>query len=348
MKVLLTGHDGYIGARMGPFLRAAGLDVVGLDSYLYEDCTFGSPPREPASIRKDVRDVTVADLAGFDAVVHLAGISNDPLGNLNPDLTYDVNHRASVHLARAAKEAGVSRYVFASSCSLYGTASPDEILPETADFNPVTPYGESKVLVERDVAGLADDSFSPTFMRNATVYGLSPKLRVDLVVNNLVGFGLLTGEVLILSDGTPWRPLVHVEDVCRAFLAVLLAPRGSVHNQAFNVGLNEENYQVSRVAEIVAEVVPDSRVTYAAEGGPDPRCYRVDFSKLKETVPQFRPEWNVRRGVEELYEGYLREGLTLKEFTGPRYMRVKHVQELMSRRSVDDNLRMDVTASARK
>lgn len=348
MKVLLTGHDGYIGARMGPFLRAAGLDVVGLDSYLYEDCTFGSPSREPASIRKDVRDVTVADLAGFDAVVHLAGISNDPLGNLNPDLTYDVNHRASVHLARAAKQAGVSRYVFASSCSLYGTANPDEILAETADFNPVTPYGESKVLVERDVAGFADGSFSPTFMRNATVYGLSPKLRVDLVVNNLVGFALLTGEVLVLSDGTPWRPLVHVEDVCRAFLAVLLAPRQTVHNEAFNVGLNEENYQVSRVAEIVAEVVPDSRVTYAAEGGPDPRCYRVDFSKLMETVPKFRPEWNVRRGVEELYEGYLREGLTLQEFTGRRYMRVKHVQELMSRRHVDDNLRMDVTASARK
>ena len=349
MKVLLTGHDGYIGAVMGPFLQRAGVEVVGLDSYLYEDCMFGAPLGTVPAIRKDVRDVDGGDLEGFDAVVHLAGISNDPLGNLNPDLTYEVNHRASVELAETAKRAGVPRFVFASSCSLYGTASTDVMLTESAEFNPVTPYGESKVLVESDVSALADDSFSPTFMRNATVYGLSPKLRVDLVVNNLVGFALLTGEVLILSDGTPWRPLVHVEDVCRAFHSVLEAPLDAVHNQAFNVGRNEENYQVRDVADLVAETVPNCSVVYAAEGGPDPRCYRVDFSKLQQTLPSFRPEWNVKRGAQELYEGYVREGLTLEQFEGPMFMRVKRIQKSMHDGRMGEDLRiLDIAAQSGK
>jgi nucleoside-diphosphate-sugar epimerase len=339
VRVLLTGHDGYIGAVMAPFLQHAGVDVVGLDSYLFEECKFGPLLNDVPSLRRDVRDVEAEDLDGFDAVIHLAGISNDPLGNLNPELTYEINHRASVRLASKAKLVGVPRFIFASSCSLYGTASTDVMLTETASFNPVTAYGESKVLVERDVSELADDLFSPTFMRNATVYGVSPKLRVDLVVNNLVGFALLTGEVLILSDGTPWRPLVHVQDVCRAFLAVLEAPQEVVHNEAFNVGRNEENYQVRDVADIVAETVPDCRVAYAAEGGPDPRCYRVDFSKLKAALPDFRPVWDVRRGAQELYDGYLREGLTLEQFNGPLFMRVKHIQESMGQNRVNDELR---------
>jgi nucleoside-diphosphate-sugar epimerase len=339
MRLLLTGHNGYIGTVMAPFLQAAGMKVVGLDNNLFAGCTFGDfEPRIP-TLAMDVRDVQQSDLGGFDAVVHLAGISNDPVGDLNPDLTYDINHRASVRLAALAKKAGVKRFVFASSCSLYGTADTDVMLSESADFNPVTAYGESKVLVENDVTELADENFSPTFMRNATVYGLSPRLRVDLVVNNLVGYAYLTGEVLIMSDGTPWRPLIHVEDVARAFLAVLQAPREVVHNQAFNVGRNEENYQIRDVADIVAATVPGSEVVYAAEGGPDPRCYRVDFSKLARTLPDFAPDWNVGSGAGELLEGYKQHGLTLEQFTGSNYMRVKHIQESMKSGLIDPELR---------
>jgi nucleoside-diphosphate-sugar epimerase len=340
MKVLLTGNRGYIGAVMTPYLVAQGVEVVGLDNDLYADSDFGSWSDPTPSIRKDIRDVETSDLEGFDAVVHLAGISNDPVGNLNPKLTYEINHLASVRLARLARQAGVTRFIFASSCSLYGTASAELMLAENAPFNPVTPYGESKVLVEQDVATLATSEFSPIFMRNATVYGLSPRLRVDLVVNNLVGFAVLTGEVLILSDGTPWRPLVHVEDVSRAFLAVLRAPRDLVHNQAFNIGRNDQNYQVRDVAEIVASVVPGSKVVYAPEGGPDARCYRVDFGKLATALPDFDPQWDVRRGAQELYEGYLREGLTMEVFSGARYMRVNHIQESLRAGRLDAHLRV--------
>src|SRR6266853_2794176 len=248
MKVLVTGHLGYIGSVMVPMLQAAGVHVTGLDNALFADCLFGDAPAAVPELRKDVRDVEAADLEGFDAVIHLAGLSNDPLGNLNPDLTYDINHHASVRLARLAKEVGVRRFLFSSSCSTYGAAG-DKILDETADFNPVTPYGRSKVLVEQEVAQLASPEFSPVFLRNATAYGVSPRLRFDLVLNNLMAWALTTGRAFIKSDGTPWRPIVHIEDISRAFLAALEAPRELIHNQAFNVGRSEENYQIRDLAQ---------------------------------------------------------------------------------------------------
>jgi nucleoside-diphosphate-sugar epimerase len=339
MRVLITGHDGYIGAVMGPMLKDAGYQVVGLDNYLFESCIFGTRRLDIPSLRKDVREVRVEDLQGFDAVIHLAALSNDPLGDLNPNCTYDINHHASVRVARLAKEAKVPRFLFSSSCSLYGVAEGDDLLKENAAFNPVTPYGASKIRVEEDVAKLADESFSPTFLRNATAYGVSPKLRGDLVVNNLVAFAYTTGEALISSDGTPWRPLVHVEDICRAFLAVLQAPRELVHNEAFNVGRTEENYQIRDVADMVKDLVPNSEIKYAEGGGPDPRCYRVDCGKLARTLPEFNPQWSVRRGIEQLYTSYKTHGLTLDEFLGTKFLRIKHIKKLLDEGRLDTALR---------
>lgn len=339
MRILVTGHNGYIGSIMVPMLQAAGHEVVGQDSYLYgDDCTFGEGVPDIPALAKDVRDLQTADLEGFDAIIHLAGLSNDPLGDLNPEWTYDINHVATVNLAKMAKDVGVQLFLQSSSCSMYG-ASGDKMLTEEADFNPVTPYAVSKVRVENDVSRMADESFSPVFLRNATAYGVSPRLRADLVLNNLVGWAYTTGRVLIMSDGTPWRPIVHIEDISRAFLAMLRAPRELVHNQAFNVGITEENYQVRDLAEIVRETVPGCHVEYAEDGGPDPRCYRVDCGKLARTVPDFKPQWNARRGAEELYAAYKRVGLTLEEFQGPRYMRVKHIKDLLNVGSLDGTLR---------
>lgn len=339
MKVLLTGHNGFIGSVMQRVLLDAGHDVTGMDTYFFGACTFGTDTSDIPVLRLDVRDVEVSDLEQFDAVIHLAALSNDPLGNLNGDLTYEINHRASVRLAKLAKEAGVARFLFASSCSLYGVAGTDAPLREDAAFNPVTPYGASKILVEQDIRPLADQHFSPTFLRNATAYGVSPRLRADLVVNSLVGFAFTTGEILMQSDGTPWRPLVHVEDISHAFLAVLEAPAAAVHNEAFNVGCTEENYRIRDVAEIVHDVVPNSRITYAPGGGPDPRCYRVDCSKIVAHVPAFRPRWTVRRGVEELAEAYARAKLTAEEFNGPRYLRIKQIRKLLNEGRLDETLR---------
>jgi nucleoside-diphosphate-sugar epimerase len=338
MRVLITGHNGYIGSVLAPFIRDAGHEIVGLDTFLFEGGTFGGDGAQIDSIRMDLRDIEVSDLQGFDAVIHLAALSNDPVGDLNPQVTYDINHLGSVRLAELAKKAGVERLIFASSCSLYGVAG-DEMLTEQAAMNPITAYGVTKVLFERDVAKLADDNFSPTFLRNATAYGVSPRLRADVVVNNLMGIAFTTGEVLIQGDGSPWRPLVHIEDIARAFLAVLNAPRELVHNQAFNVGQSEENYRVRDLGALVEQVVPGSKVRYAEGGGPDPRCYRVDCSKLRHTLPEFQPRWTVRKGMEQLRDAFEAHGLTREELLGDRYFRIKRLRALQAAGSLDDSLR---------
>jgi nucleoside-diphosphate-sugar epimerase len=338
MRVLVTGHRGYIGCVMVPILEAAGHDVVGLDSDLFAQCTFGAGVPDVPSLGKDLRDVDTADLTGFDAVIHLGGLSNDPMGDLNPDVTYDINHHGSVRLARLAKAAGVPRFLFSSSCSSYGAAG-DTPVAETAELKPITPYAISKVRVEHDLAPLADASFSPVALRNATAYGVSPRMRFDLVLNNLMAWAFTTGRVLIKSDGTPWRPIVHIEDISRAFVAVLAAPREIVHNQAFNVGVTEENYRIRELAEIVRDTVPGSEIEYAADGGPDPRCYRADFGKIGRLLPEFKPRWNARDGARELYAAYKDVGLALADYEGPKYKRIEHLKLLLRTGRLDQSLR---------
>lgn len=319
-------------------LLEAGHEVVGLDTNLFEGSTFSDGIANIPELRKDVRDATLSDVDGFDAILHLAGLSNDPLGDLNPNLTFEINHEASVNLAMLAKKAGVQRFIFSSSCSNYG-AGGDDLLNEHSAFNPCTPYGMSKVKVEQDVARLADSRFSPTFLRNATAFGVSPMLRFDLVLNNLVAHAYTRGKVYIKSDGTPWRPIVHIADISRAFIAAMHAPIDVVHNEAFNVGRNEDNYRIRELADIVKETVPNTEIEYAEDAGPDKRCYRVDCSKINKVLPEFRPVWDARKGAVELYETYQRIGLVVEDFEGDRFKRIAQIRKLIAEGSLDNNLR---------
>jgi nucleoside-diphosphate-sugar epimerase len=338
MKVLLTGHRGYIGSVLAPMLLERGHCVTGLDTDLYRNCTFMGELADIPTIDKDVRDAVIDDVAGFDAIIHLAALSNDPLGDYRPNLTEDINFKGSVHLAKLAKQAGVPRFLFASSCSTYGASGAD-FLDESASFNPVTPYGSSKVNVERAVAPLADASFSPTFLRASTAYGLSPRLRFDLVVNNLTAWAFTTGQIYLKSDGSPWRPIVHIADISAAYIAVLEADRDLVHNEAFNVGLTTENYQIREIAEIVKAVVPGSRFEFAPDASPDTRCYRVDCNYIARKLRGFKPQWTAKRGIEQLYAAYCTTGLTQDDFEGERFMRIAHVKKLVRDGELDQDLR---------
>jgi nucleoside-diphosphate-sugar epimerase len=345
-RVLVTAHEGYIGPIVTPLLQAAGHEVVGLDSGLFRECAIAPVPAVP-TIRKDLRDVEAADLAGFDAIVHLAALSNDPLGDLNPALTYDINHLATVRLAVLAKSAGVARFLYASTCSVYGAAG-ESYLDEGSPFNPVTPYAVSKMRSEQDLTRLADERFSPVYLRAATAYGASPLLRFDLVVNNLVAWAAATGRVFLKSLGTSWRPLAHIEDIAAAYVALLDAPRAVVHNQAFNVGRTTENYRISDVAELVRQTVPGTRVEFADHAEADLRNYRVSCDRLAREVPAWRPRWTVAEGARQVYAAIRDSGLSSQDFEGPRYSRIAYIRQLIAESRIDAALRWRGPATAER
>jgi nucleoside-diphosphate-sugar epimerase len=344
MLVLVTGHQGYLGTVMVPILRDAGHDVIGLDSGYFAGCVLGPAPDDPPGIDGDrpvdLRDVTVDQLVGFEAVIHLAALSNDPLGALAPEVTYDINHYGSVRLARLAKEAGVRRFLYASTCSVYGAAG-DELVTESAPLRPLTPYAASKVRVEDDVAAMADDSFSPVFLRNATAFGFSPRLRADIVLNNLVGHAVLTGDVRVLSDGTPWRPLVHARDIATAFRIALEAPTPKVHCAAYNVGTESNNLTVAEIAQSVVDTVPGAKLLITGETGADPRSYRVDFSAVRRVLG-FEAAWSIPDGAAELFKEYISAGLTADDFA-EKFTRLPHLKALRASGVLDEFMRRITT-----
>jgi len=339
-SILITGNKGYIGTVMTKFLQEHGYKVVGLDYNYYDNCEFYPLETYPfRQIIKDIRDIDEKDLEGITAIIHLAALSNDPLGDINPSITYEINYLATIKLANLAKKLQIPKFIFASSCSMYGIASTDKPLTEQGRLNPITPYAKAKAKAEEEILRLADDNFHPVIMRNATVYGVSPNMRLDLVVNNLTAWAYLTGKVAIMSDGTPWRPIIHIKDFCKAFLAVLKAPIEKIHGQVFNVGINRENYQVKDIAKVVEEIVPNSHVEILNKTGPDERTYRVDFSKIENTLSNFKPHWNLRNGVEELYQAYKKFGLTMEDFKSPKYFRVRWIKHLIKNKKLDNNLK---------
>jgi nucleoside-diphosphate-sugar epimerase len=336
--VLVTGHNGYIGSILAPLFARSGLAVTGLDSHLFGECTLVPETTAVATIDKDLRDLEPDDLDGFEAVVHLGALSNDPIGNLNERWTREINHEASVRLAELARAAGVQRFLFSSSCIMYGM-SEAAVVREDSPLDPKTEYARSKVSAERAISSLATDDFSPTFLRNGTVYGLSPRMRFDTVFNNLVGSAVATGEIVLYSDGTPWRPVVHVNDVARAFLEVLRAPREHVHNHAFNVGANDLNHQVRELAEIAVATVPGSKLVVLGEPGADQRTYKADFGKFAATFPEFAFEWSAERGAEDLHRAFSSVGLTSELFRDDRFTRLTWLRRLLESGQIDDSLR---------
>jgi nucleoside-diphosphate-sugar epimerase len=339
VKVLVSGHHGYIGSVLTPLIAAAGHDVVGLDTFLFRGCDLGESPRWPHELTRDIRDVQPGELQGFDAIVHLAALSNDPLGDLNPDWTDDINRNGTIQLARSAREAGVERFLFASSCSMYGASGTDELLDENAPLRPLTAYAESKVRAEEELFELADGHFSPVSMRNATAYGASPRLRLDIVLNNLVGWAHAHGSIKLQSDGTAWRPLVHIRDIAQAALALLAAPSDEVTCESFNIGSESQNYRIRELADVVQGRYPACEVTFASGAVSDPRSYRVDFAKLHRRFPGFRCEWSAERGVEELASAYAAGGLTAEVFDGHRFVRLRQLRRLLDGGSLGSALR---------